>query len=65
MDFRHIIEDLKKGKIAARRFEKSGNNKFRDLVTVCSNGKLRFERYCYGEAASLVCTLWADRKSVV
>lgn len=59
MDFLRVVEEMKTGKLAGRRFEKQGHAKFRDCVSVYRNNKLKFERYCYGEAASLVCTLWA------
>ncbi|MDL2324212.1 hypothetical protein LJC61_03550 [Ruminococcaceae bacterium OttesenSCG-928-A16] len=59
MDFAPVIDEIKQGKLAGRRFEKEGHGKFRDCVTVYRNNKLKFERYCYGEAASLVCVLWA------
>lgn len=60
MDFNAIIDDLTQHKLAARRYEKAQHSKFRDMVTVCRNGKLRFERFCYGEAAGSVCVLWAN-----
>lgn len=59
MDFTVVIQDLENSKLAARRYQRDGHGKFRDLVTVCRNGKLRFERFCYGEAAGSVCVLWA------
>lgn len=45
---------------AALCYEKEGNTKFRDRVTVFYDGKLVFERFCWGEAAGLVFTAWAD-----
>ena len=59
MDFTRVIDSIKKDKLAGRKFQKSSRGKFRDVVTVCRNNRLRFQRYCYGEAASLVCLLWA------
>lgn len=46
---------------AAACYEKEGNTKFRDRVTVFFDGKLLFERFCWGEAAGLVFAAWADR----
>lgn len=41
-------------KLAGLRFQKSGRAGFRDRVTVYHDGKLLFERFCYGESAGLV-----------
>ena len=60
MDFAEIREDLAGKALAGRRYEQEGQSKFRDCLTVFRDGRLRFERYCYGEAAGLVCSLWAD-----
>lgn len=60
MDFSGIISELKSSRLAARRYEQEGGGKFRDCVTVCRNGRLLFERFCYGEAAGTVCTLWGQ-----
>ncbi|MDD3429021.1 MAG: hypothetical protein PHG02_03305 [Oscillospiraceae bacterium] len=39
---------------AALRFEKQSiPRKFRDCILVYCDGEMRFERYCYGEAAGL------------
>lgn len=54
-----VIQDLRAKKLAGVRFEREGRSRFRDCVIVAKNGKLGFERYCYGEAASLVCSFWA------
>ena len=45
---------------AALCYEREGNTKFRDRVTVFYDGKLVFERFCWGEAAGLVFAAWAD-----
>ncbi len=44
-------------KVAGMRYEKEGNQRFRDVLTICRNGRAVFRRYCYGEAAGLVCVL--------
>lgn len=54
MDFSKVVEDMRWDRLAARRFEKEGHSRYRDCVYVARNGKIFFERYCYGEAASLV-----------
>lgn len=59
MDFTPVIARLKQKKLAACRYEMEGHRKFRDCVTVCRNGKLLFERFNYGEAASLTFSMWA------
>ncbi len=58
MDFSDIIADIKTHKLAARRYQKSGG-RFRDLLTVRMDGQLYFQRFNYGEAAGLVCELFA------
>ena len=58
MDYTSILQQLRNQKLAARRYEKEGHGKFRDCITLCRNGRVKFQRFCYGEAASLVCTLW-------
>ena len=57
MNFDGIIADLKANKLAGRAYERVGApGNFRDRVTVYRDGKLLFERFCYGEAAGRVCT---------
>ena len=45
---------------AAVCYEKEGNTKFRDRITVFFDGKVLFERFCWGEAAGLVFAVWAE-----
>ena len=45
---------------AAVCYEKEGNTKFRDRVILFFDGKLVFERFCWGEAAGLVFRAWAE-----
>ncbi len=47
--------------LAALCYEKEGNTKFRDRVTLFYDGKLLFERFCWGEAAGLVFAAWAEK----
>lgn len=48
---------------AGLRFEhqqRQQHLRYRDCILVYHNGRIRFERYCYGEAASLVFGAWVD-----
>jgi len=45
---------------AGYRFEKEGKRQFRDCLVFYCDGKAKFERYCYGEAAGLVFDVWID-----
>ena len=38
---------------------KSWRPDFRDCLLFYLDGRIRFERYCYGEAACLVFSVWA------
>lgn len=58
-DFSAVVADIKKAGLAARRFERDGHRQFRDCITVGRNGRLLFQRFSYGEAASLVFQMWA------
>ena len=42
------------------RYEKEWETHFRDCLLFYIDGKIRFERYCYGEAACLVFSVWAS-----
>ena len=42
-----------------RRYEKELETHFRDCLLFYLDGRIRFERYCYGEAACLVFSVWA------
>lgn len=42
------------------RYQQGGRRPFRDRVTVYYDGKMLFERFCYGEAAGKVFTMWAN-----
>lgn len=47
------------GPKCGRRYEKEYLNKFRDCITFYRDGKVRFERFCYGEGACFVFGAWA------
>lgn len=47
------------GGACGRRYEKELETHFRDCMLFYIDGRIRFERYCYGEAACLVFSLWA------
>lgn len=57
------IRSLQQAKLAARRYEKEGHGKFRDCLFVCCNGRVLFQLFSYGEAASLVFEMWAKNIS--
>ena len=59
MDFAPIIADVKAAKCAGFRYQRAGHQRYRDRITVYRDGRLLFERFCYGEAAGLVFKLWA------
>lgn len=46
------------GPACGRRYEKEYLNKFRDCITFYYDGKVRFERFCYGEGACFVFGVW-------
>lgn len=48
------------GPKCGRRYEKEYLNKFRDCITFYWDGKVRFERFCYGEGACFVFGAWAE-----
>lgn len=58
--FAQLAQQLKNEKLAGRLYQKEGRAGFRDCVTVYRNQKIKFERYCYGEAAGLVCSFWGE-----
>ena len=47
------------GAVCGRRYEKELETHFRDCLLFYRDGRIRFERYCYGEAACLVFSVWA------
>lgn len=47
------------GTACGRRYEKEMETHFRDCLLFYLDGRIRFERYCYGEAACLVFSTWA------
>ncbi len=60
MDFSSIISEIKAAKCVGFRYQRAGHSRYRDRVTVYRDGRLLFERFCYGEAAGLVFSLRAD-----
>ena len=59
MTFTEITAMTKAEKCVGARYQQSGRHAFRDRLTVYFDGKILFERFCYGEAAGLVFSLWA------
>lgn len=47
------------GPACGRRYEKELETHFRDCLLIYLDGRIKFERYCYGEAACLVFSVWA------
>ena len=47
------------GPACGSRYEKEMETHFRDCLLLYLDGRIRFERYCYGEAACLVFSVWA------
>lgn len=47
------------GSACGRRYEKELETHFRDCLLFYLDGRIKFERYCYGEAACLVFSVWA------
>ena len=47
------------GSGCGRRYEKELETHFRDCLLFYLDGRIRFERYCYAEAACLVFSVWA------
>lgn len=54
MNANAIFAELRAKGLAGAAYEKSGHAHYRDRVTFYRDGKLLFERFCYGEAAGLV-----------
>ena len=48
------------GTLCGCRYEKELETHFRDCLLFYIDGRIRFDRYCYGEAACLVFSLWAN-----
>lgn len=58
MTFEACVKSVREQKLAGVRYEKSGRHHYRDRVTVYRDGRILFERFCYGEAAGLVFSMW-------
>ena len=48
------------GAVCGCLYEKEQERSFRDCLYFYIDGRILFERYCYGEAAGLVFSAWAD-----
>lgn len=60
MDFSQVISEIRDAKCVGFRYQRAGHTRYRDRVTVYYDGRILFERFCYGEAAGLVFSLWAE-----
>lgn len=47
------------GSVCGCAYEIERQTEFLDRLIFYIDGRIRFERYCFGEAAGLVCALWA------
>lgn len=65
MDFTSIVSAVRADKLACRIFEREGHGKYRDRVRVYRDGRLLFERFCYGEAAGLVFSMWGKAEQPI
>ncbi len=61
MNFTSVLSEIKAAKCVGFRYQRAGHTHFRDRITVYFDGRILFERFCYGEAAGLVFSLWAER----
>lgn len=60
MTYSELIAAVKDANCAAFRYQQAGRHPFRDRITVYHDGRILFERFCYGESAGLVFTMWAQ-----
>ena len=60
MTFSELSRSVAAQKCVGIRYQQDGRHAFRDRVTVYYDGKVLFERFCYGESAGLVFTMWAE-----
>ncbi|MEG0911812.1 MAG: hypothetical protein RSF70_09555 [Ruthenibacterium sp.] len=60
MNFTELMHSVSAQKCVGFRYQQDGRHAFRDRVSVYYDGKIFFERFCYGESAGLVFTMWAD-----
>ncbi|MEG1476798.1 MAG: hypothetical protein RSC38_03595 [Oscillospiraceae bacterium] len=58
MKFEDLIKNINQNKLAGCIYQRAGQGKYRDRVSVYRDGKIFFERFCYGEAAGLVFSMW-------
>ncbi len=60
MTYNELVTKIKASKTACFVFEKGERNANRDRLNIFIDGKILFERFCYGEAAGLVFDMWAS-----
>lgn len=60
MTIAELVSEIKAEKLCAFRYQQDGHHHFRDRFTVYEDGKMFFERFCYGESAGLVYSAWAN-----
>lgn len=60
MNLEKTLTEIRAAKCACFCYEQTGRPRFRDRVSIYHDGKLLFERFCYGEAAGKACEMWAS-----
>ncbi len=60
MNLAQLTKAVAENKCAGWRYQQNGRHPFRDRFTVYTDGKILFERFCYGEAAGKVFTMWGN-----
>ena len=60
MNLAQLTAAVSAQKCAGWRYQQSGRHPFRDRITVYADGKILFERFCYGEAAGKVFIMWGS-----
>lgn len=58
----NIKELIESGNVGTFYEKNPPVRKFRDTITFYIDGKIRFVRYCYGEAAGPILELWSHEK---
>ena len=54
-----LTQEIRQAGCAGFCYEQTGRPRFRDRVTFYRDGRVLFERFCYGEAAGKACSMWA------
>lgn len=60
MYIQNLLSELEQTQNAGIRYQVPRWLPFRDRVTFYRDGKILFERFCYGESAGLIFTMWGS-----